>query len=216
MQFFDYLRANLLRLYDTESESVGGHIARMWKDEALLTEKEATELCGFIFVSGFETTMRLIGGGFRELSYNPKLLDRLRENHSDAEQFVEELVRMRGPVHRTVRRTAEETEIAGVTIPAGSIVRLLIASANRDESVWPHADTFDIDRNTEGHFGFGYGVHSCLGAPLARLETRVTAELLGQKVQSVTFDENNDLVLLKGNSMTTGPETLRVDLLAQR
>lgn len=215
LQFFDYLRDNLLRLYDIRSESVGGHIARMWKDDGLLSEKEATELCGFIFVSGFETTMRLIGGGFRELSYNPDLLGRLRENPGDAERFVEELVRMRGPVHRAVRRTTEATEIAGVTIPADSIVRLLIASANRDDTVWSHADTFDIDRDTEGHFGFGYGVHSCLGAPLARLETRVTAELLGQKVRSVSFDEPNDLVFLKGNSMTTGPETLRVDLIAQ-
>ncbi|KAF0960330.1 cytochrome P450 [Rhodococcus sp. T7] len=215
LQFFDYLRDNLLRLYDIRSESVGGHIARMWKDDGLLSEKEATELCGFIFVSGFETTMRLIGGGFRELSYNPDLLGRLRENPGDAERFVEELVRMRGPVHRAVRRTTEVTEIAGVTIPADSIVRLLIASANRDDTVWSHADTFDIDRDTEGHFGFGYGVHSCLGAPLARLETRVTAELLGQKVRSVSFDEPNDLVFLKGNSMTTGPETLRVDLIAQ-
>ncbi|KXF53475.1 hypothetical protein AXA44_08435 [Rhodococcus sp. SC4] len=215
LQFFDYLRDNLLRLYVTRSESVGGHIARMWKDDGLLSEKEATELCGFIFVSGFETTMRLIGGGFRELSYNPDLLGRLRENPGDAERFVEELVRMRGPVHRAVRRTTEATEIADVTIPADSIVRLLIASANRDDSVWSQADTFDIDRDAEGHFGFGYGVHSCLGAPLARLETRVTAELLGQKVRSVSFDEPNDLVFLKGNSMTTGPETLRVDLIAQ-
>ncbi|WP_067662101.1 cytochrome P450 [Nocardia miyunensis] len=212
-EFFEYLHGNLLRLYEAESESVGGSIARSWLDDGLISEKEAVELCGFVFVSGFETTMRLIGGGFRELSYNPSLLARLRETPGDAERFVEELVRMRGPVHRAVRRTSEDVEVRGVTIPAGAIVRLLIASANRDESIWPHADRFDIDRDAEGHFGFGHGIHSCLGAPLARLETRVTAELLGQKVAAVSFDHERDLVFLKGNSMTTGPESLRVDLV---
>lgn len=212
-EFFAYLHENLLRLYREKSESVGGHIARSWLDDGLISEKEAIELCGFVFVSGFETTTRLMGGGFRELAYDPSLLRRLGDNPADGERFVEELVRMRGPVHRTVRRTSEDVEIRGVTIPAGSIVRLLIASANRDESVWPNADKFDIDREAEGHFGFGYGIHSCLGAPLARLETRVTAELLGQKVASVAFDHDRDLVYLKGNSMTTGPESLRVDLV---
>lgn len=212
-EFFAYLHQNLLRLYEAKSESVGGSIARSWLDDGLISEKEAIELCGFVFVSGFETTMRLMGGGFRELTYNPSLLGRLRDNPADAERFVEELVRMRGPVHRAVRRTAEDVEIRGVTIPAGSIVRLLIASANRDENVWPRADEFDIDREADGHFGFGHGIHSCLGAPLARLETRVTAELLGEKVASVSFDHDRDLVFLKGNSMTTGPESLRVDLV---
>lgn len=212
LEFFAYLNENLRRLHAAGSESVGGLIARMWLDDGVLSEREATELCGFIFVSGFETTTRLIGGGFRELAYNPSLLGRLGEHMEDAEKFVEELVRTRGPVHRAVRRTEDETTIAGVTIPAGSIVRFLIASANRDESVWQDGDRFDIDRDAAGHFGFGHGIHSCLGAPLARLETRVTAELLGQKVSSVSFDPERDLVFLKGNSMTTGPESLRVTL----
>jgi cytochrome P450 len=213
-EFFAYLHQNLLRLYEEKSESVGGHIARAWLDDGLISEKEAIELCGFVFVSGFETTTRLMGGGFRELTYNPSLLGRLRDNPADADRFVEELVRTRGPVHRAVRRTAEDVEVRGVTIAAGSIVRLLIASANRDETVWPHADEFDIDRDAEGHFGFGHGIHSCLGAPLARLETRVTADLLGRKVASVSFDHDRDLVFLKGNSMTTGPESLRVGLVS--
>ena len=214
-EFFEYLNDNLRRLHAEQSPSAGGHIARAWLDDGLLTESEATELCGFIFASGYESTARLLGGGFRELHYDRRLQSRLRDEPDAARRFVEELVRMRGPVHRVVRRTAEDVEMSGVTIPAGSIVRLLIASANRDESVWPRADEFDLDRDAEGQFGFGYGIHSCLGAQLARLETRVTAELLGQKVAAVDFDDERDLVFLKGNSLTVGPQTLRVDLVAR-
>jgi cytochrome P450 len=214
--FFKYLNENLRRLYSEHSQSVGGNIARSWLDDGALTEQEATELCGFVFVSGFETTARLIAGAFRELHYNPSLLGRLRDEPDAPARFVEELVRMRGPVHRVVRRTTEDTEMQGITIPAGSTLRLLIASANRDESVWPRANEFDIDRKADGHFGFGYGIHTCLGAPLARLETLVTTQLLAQKVASVSFDHDRDIVYLKGNSMIVGPESLRVDLVPSK
>lgn len=214
-EFFAYVEENLRRLHAERSPAAGGCIARAWMDDGLLTAAEATELCGFLFASGYESTARLLGGGFRELHRDPDLLRRLRDESDAPERFTEELVRLRGPVHRVVRQTTEDVVLQSVTIPAGSTVRLLIASANRDETVWPCADGFDLDRDAEGHFGFGYGIHSCLGAPLARLETRVTAELLGRKVASVAFDPEHDLVLLKGNSMTVGPETLRVDLVVR-
>ena len=211
LELFDYLNKTLRRLHGEGSETVAGLIARAWLDEGVLTEKEATELCAFVFVAGFETTERLIAGGFRELKADPGLLDRLRESPvEDGEKFIEELVRFRGPVHKAPRRTAEEVEIAGVLIPKGAIVRLLIASANRDESQWPHADQFDIDRATEGHFGFGHGVHACLGAPLARLESRIMFEELAKVARAVDFDPETDLELLKGNSLTNGVDSLRV------
>jgi cytochrome P450 len=211
MEFFEYLRQTLYRLYEEKSETVAGHIARSWKDEGLLTEQEAVELCAFVFVAGFETTERLIAGGFRELKANPDLLRRLHENpKEDSAKFIEELVRFRGPVHKAPRRTKEDFEFSGVVIPKGSIVRLLLASANRDESQWDHADEFDIDRETEGHFGFGHGVHACLGAPLARLESSILFQVLAEQVEKVDFDPEKDLTLLKGNSLTNGVDSLRV------
>lgn len=210
-ELFDYLHATLERLHEEKSDTVAGHIARAWKDEGVLTEEEATELCAFVFVAGFETTERLIAGGFRELKANPDLLRRLSENpEEDGAKFIEELVRFRGPVHKAPRRAVEDVEFANVLIPKGSIVRLLLASANRDESQWPHADEFDIDRPTEGHFGFGHGVHACLGAPLARLESRILFEELAKAVSAVDFDPAKDLTLLKGNSLTNGVDSLHV------
>ncbi|GAA4670748.1 cytochrome P450 [Gordonia humi] len=210
-ELFAYLNQTLRRLHAEQSETVAGLIARAWLDDGVLTEDEATELCAFVFVAGFETTERLIAGGFRELRADPNLLVRIRANPAeDGEKFIEELVRFRGPVHKAPRRAVDDIEIAGVVIPKGSIVRLLLASANRDESRWPHADEFDIDREADGHFGFGHGVHACLGAPLARLESRILFEELAKRAESVHFDPDADLELLKGSSLTNGVDSLVV------
>jgi cytochrome P450 len=200
------------RLHREESDSVGGHIARMWK-EGLLSEKEAKELCAFVFVAGHDTTTILLANAFRIFSEQPDLLERVRLNPDDANLFVEELARYRGTVQRASRITTEEVEVAGVTIPAGAIVRLLPAAANRDSSKYPDGERFDIDRNTDGHLGFGHGVHSCLGAPLARLEVLVTVRLLAEKVASLTLDPDKPIEYVRGNNLTnSGPEHLHVML----
>ena len=98
-------------------------------------------------------------------------------------------------------------------IPAGAIVRLLPAAANRDGAKYPDGETFNIDRNTDGHLGFGHGVHSCLGAPLARLETVVTVELLAAKLGSLTLSKEKPIEYVRGNNLTnSGPEHLYVEL----
>ncbi len=211
-ELFHYVNGHLRRLHKEGSQSVGGSLARAWLDDGVISEKEATELCAFVFIAGFETSTRLIAGSFLELHYNPTLLERLRVDPDAPRRFVEELVRMRGPTHRSVRRTASEVEIGGYLAPSHTLVRLMIASANRDYAVWPDGDKFNIDRDPTDHFGFGYGIHGCLGARLARLEMRILAELFGQKLKRVTFDPHRDLVFLKGNSMINGPETLRIDI----
>jgi cytochrome P450 len=211
-EFFQYVNRHLRRLYEEGSSSVGGSLARAWLDDGTISEKEATELCAFVFIAGFETTTRLIAGSFLELQNNRLLLEKLRVDPDAPRRFVEELVRMRGPTHRSVRRTAVDVEIGGYLAPRHTLVRLMIASANRDHLVWPNGDTFDIDRDATDHFGFGYGIHGCLGAPLARLEMRTLAQLFGEKLKRVNFDPDRDLVFLKGNSMINGPETLRVDI----
>ncbi|WKN60815.1 cytochrome P450 [Rhodococcus opacus] len=213
MEFFDYLQENLERLYREDSEAVGGHIARMWK-EGLLSDKEAHELCGFMFVAGHDTTTLLMTMAFQEFTHHPDLLGRIRTNPDEAEKFVEELARFRGSVHRTVRRTNDDVEIAGTVIPKGAVVRLLIASANRDETKFPDAHEFDMDRDTEGHFGFGCGIHSCIGSPLVRLELRVTSKLLSARLESIAIDPDHAIEYMHGNNLTVGPERMRVLLRA--
>lgn len=210
---FAYLLENLERLYAEGSEAVGGYIARMWK-EGLLDDKEASELCGFMFVAGHDTTTLLMACAFQKFYEYPELLTRLQENPDDVKLFVEELARFNNTVHRTVRRTKEDVEIAGITIPAGEVVRLMIASANRDSSKFPNGDVFDIDRDTEGHFGFGHGVHSCVGAPLARLELTITTELISTMIKQIELDPDHEIEYMKGNNLTIGPSKLHVKMTA--
>ncbi|MEX3934889.1 benzoate 1,2-dioxygenase electron transfer component BenC [Paraburkholderia phymatum] len=210
--FFAYLKQALERLALTDSQSIGGHIARMWKD-GLLSEKEAKELCAFVFIAGHDTTTILVANAFRMFAEQPDLLGRIRENPADAERFVEEVARYRGTVQRVSRITTEATTVAGVDLPKGAVVRLLLSAANRDSRKFAEGETFDIDRDSSGHLGFGNGMHKCLGAPLAKLETLIATKALARKVGDIALDPARPIKYVRGNNLTnSGPEHLFVKL----
>ncbi len=212
MAFFAYLKDAMERLYITNSQSIGGHIARMWKD-GLLSEKEAKELCAFVFIAGHDTTTILVANAFRMYAEQPQLLQRIRENPDDAERFVEEVARYRGTVQRVSRMTTEATTVAGVELPKGAVVRLLLSSANRDSRKFADGEIFNIDRDTSGHLGFGNGIHKCLGQPLAKLETLIASRLLASKAGSITLDPQRPIEYVRGNNLTnSGPEHLYVQI----
>ncbi|MBB5426031.1 cytochrome P450/NAD(P)H-flavin reductase [Paraburkholderia sp. JPY158] len=210
--FWEYLRVQMLKLMDTDSQSIGAHIARMWKD-GLLSEKEAKELCSFVFIAGHDTTTILVANAFRMMAEQPHHLERLRANMDDCEKFVEETARYRGTVQRVSRVTTADTTVAGVHIPKGSIIRLLLSSANRDSRKFPDGETFNIDRDNDAHMGFGNGMHKCLGMPLAKLETLLSVRALAQKVGSISLDATKEIKYVRGNNLTnSGPEHLFVKL----
>ncbi|MGF6469914.1 benzoate 1,2-dioxygenase electron transfer component BenC [Paraburkholderia youngii] len=210
--FWEYLRVQMLKLMDTDSQSIGAHIARMWKD-GLLSEKEAKELCSFVFIAGHDTTTILVANAFRMMAEQPHHLERLRANMDDCDKFVEETARYRGTVQRVSRVTTADTTVAGVHIPKGSIIRLLLSSANRDSRKFPDGETFNIDRDNEAHMGFGNGMHKCLGMPLAKLETLLSVRALAQKVGSISLDATKEIKYVRGNNLTnSGPEQLFVKL----
>ncbi|MGF6743749.1 benzoate 1,2-dioxygenase electron transfer component BenC [Paraburkholderia atlantica] len=210
--FFAYLKEAMERLAHTDSQSIGGHIARMWKD-GLLSEKEAKELCAFVFIAGHDTTTILVANAFRMFAEQPNLLRRIRENPADAERYVEEVARYRGTVQRVSRITTEATTIAGVDLPKGAVVRLLLSAANRDSRKFADGETFDIDRDSSGHLGFGNGMHKCLGAPLAKLETLIATKALARKIGEIALDPARPIQYVRGNNLTnSGPEHLYVKL----
>ncbi|CAM4003691.1 cytochrome P450 [Corallococcus sp. ZKHCc1 1396] len=140
-----------------------------------------TELMSFLFllvVAGLETTVQLVSHCVRMLMEHPHLLARLRENPAQLPRFVEEVLRFEPSVHGLVRVTTKATEVAGVVIPEGARVALMVGSACRDGERFKDPDTFDMDREGVNNFPFGHGIHFCLGAPLARLEARVGLEVL--------------------------------------
>jgi cytochrome P450 len=144
-----------------------------------LSESELLGFCFLLIIAGNETTTKLIGNAIAWLAENPDQRALLADDPSLLAGAVEETLRYDGSTQAMARSLTTDIELHGEHLTAGTKVLLLFGSANRDERHWgPDADRFDIRRDTSGHFALGHGIHHCLGAALARLETRVALEEL--------------------------------------
>jgi cytochrome P450 len=137
------------------------------------------ELLGFfqlLLLAGHETTTNLIDNAMLCFDEFPSQCARLRRQPELLPSAVEEVLRYRSPVQATFRIAARDVEMGGRTIPTGSLVLAMIGSANRDPRRFRDSDIFAIDRTPNPHIAFGHGIHFCIGAPLARLETKVALD----------------------------------------
>ncbi|MBN1209747.1 MAG: cytochrome P450 [Myxococcaceae bacterium] len=140
---------------------------------------ELVSLLMQVLIAGHETTAGLIAGAVEQLLRNPEQLQALRDEPGLAAAVIEEAARMTSPVTAMFRTALEEVEIGGVKIPKGAHVRIVYASANRDEARFHEPERFDVRRpDVKKHLAFGQGLHFCIGAPLARLEARIALEAL--------------------------------------
>lgn len=142
-----------------------------------------SEIAGFASLlggAGAETVTKLVGSAVVTFARHPDQWQRLRSDRSKIPAAIEELLRYDAPVQYNVRRSNSDVTLHGTTIPAGAPVFLLGASANRDPDAWTEPDVFDIDRDRAEaqNLGFGYGIHSCLGAALARMESLIALNKL--------------------------------------
>jgi cytochrome P450 len=147
-----------------------------------LSEDELIATCILLLIAGHETTVNLIGNGTLALLRHPEELRRLRETPGLITSAVEELLRYDGPVQRTARITSTEVTIAGRTIPKGEMVMPFIGAADRDPSQFPDPDRLDLGRADNRHIAFGWGIHFCLGAPLARVEGQIAIDTLVRRL----------------------------------
>jgi len=144
-----------------------------------LSEDELVSMVILLILAGFETTVHLITNAVVTLLLHPVQLQRLRDQPDLMSSAVEEIVRYNGPVQSTKPAYASEAiTLHGVTIPRGAMVLPLLGAANRDPAVFERPEVFDIARTPNRHLGFGQGIHYCLGAPLARMETRIALQTL--------------------------------------
>lgn len=153
-----------------------------------LTREELRHLCALLLIGGHETTANMIASGAYLLAETPALWAQLQADPTLVGKFVEELARLRPPLQRIARRTTRAVELAGVALPANTLLMLFPGSANRDRARWDAADTLDLTRDGRGHLGFGSGVHTCPGAPLARMEARIAFEVLLARSDSLRLD----------------------------
>jgi cytochrome P450 PksS len=150
-----------------------------------LNESELVSTAVTLFVAGHETTTHLLGNGALGLLATPGAVEQLRARAELIKSAVDEMARFDGSVPRSWRITKREMEIAGTVIPQGQLVLPILASANRDESIFENPDSFEIERDSRKHLAFGRGVHVCLGAPLARVEGEEILKVLLNKFSRI-------------------------------
>ena len=158
-------------------------------EEDRLSEDELMSLAFLILFAGYENTVHLIGNATLALLSHPDQLAALRADPARLGGAVEELARYDGPAPLAIRRfPTEDITIGGVTIPAGETVLLSLAAAHRDPHRFTDPDRLDIGRDATGHLALGHGIHYCLGAPLARMETEIALAALLERFPRLDLD----------------------------
>ena len=179
-------------------------------DEILSLNTIASILFAF-FTAGHETTSSLLGNGVMQLLKHEDAWHRIATEPDLIPNAVEEILRYDSSVISWRRRAKREMKIAGVAIPEGAQVLLLLGSANRDDGVFENAEELDIERNNASqHLSFGSGIHRCLGAALAQMEARVTLEILSRRLPTMRLSSGQRIDYLP-NICFHGPREIHVE-----
>lgn len=208
--FFDYIEDFVHHRSENLQDDYTSDLLRIRnEDENNLSLEEVVSIDYSLSFAGHETTTNLILNGLRQLLSRPGLWEELREDPSLIPNAVEEILRRNTSVIAWRRSTTRPVEIAGVEVPENERLMLLLASANRDESVFDNPDEFDIRRENAGkHLAFSHGIHFCLGAPLARLEAKIALELLTQRLPDLRLSPSDQEFEFDPNMSFRGPKEL--------
>jgi cytochrome P450 len=183
--------------------------------DGAMTMMEVLSTAVLLLIAGHETTVNLITNGMLTLLRHPAVLQRLRHDPGLSVNIVEELLRYEPPVQIVPQRTCiTDIEVRGVTIPKGSRLWLVLAAGNRDPERFKDPERFDPDRGDIQHLGFGSGIHSCFGAPLARLETQIALSELARRLENPRLVE--DPPPYRQNAVLRGPRHLEIAFDALR
>jgi pimeloyl-[acyl-carrier protein] synthase len=175
----------------------------------------AADLLSFItllLLAGNETTTNLIGNGTLALGRNPDQFDALKRNPAMLPRAIEEMLRYDGPVQGTVRFAREAVSLGGTEIPAGALALMIVAAADRDPAQFKDPQKFDITRDPNEHVAFGEGIHFCIGAPLARMEARITFEAMLERFPRLRLKDPAMKPVYKGSYFLRGLESLPLEI----
>ena len=185
MDMFVYFTTLTASRRENPTDDLASAIANARINGEPLTDMDTLSYYAIVASAGHDTTSAGIAGGLLALLENPDQLSRLQADPSLMGTAVEEMIRWVTPVKEFMRTAQADTEVRGVPIKKDESVLLSYVSANRDEDVFENPDTFDIGRDPNKHLSFGYGVHFCLGASLARMEIRSFFSELIPRIKSI-------------------------------
>ncbi len=187
VELYDYFRKIVAkRRLNPEADLISG-LALAQEAGDSLTEDELFATCAVLLTGGYETTANLIGNGTLALLRHPEQRQQLLRNPESLPLAIEELLRYDSPAQWGQRRAKCDVQLAGVTIKAGETVLIGRAAANRDPAQFLDPDQLDLRRDPNPHIAFGYGIHFCIGAELARIEATVTFERLLPYLETMTL-----------------------------
>ncbi|MCY1081952.1 cytochrome P450 family protein [Archangium lansingense] len=190
LQFAQYFQGLLARRRAEPRDDLLSALLSVEEQGDRLSPRELISMLFLLLVAGHETTVNLIGNGIWALLTHPEQLERLRANPALIESAVEEMLRYRGPVETTTQRWApQDLEFRGQVIPAGESVVASLLAADHDPEHFREPERFDITREPNRHIAFGFGIHFCLGAPLARLEGTIAINLLLERLPRLRLAE---------------------------
>ena len=185
LDFFNYFATLTASRREQPTEDLASAIANGRIDGEPLSDMDTASYYVIIASAGHDTTTDAISGGLLALIENPGELERLQQNMDLMPTAVEEMIRWTTPVKEFMRTAAEDTTVRGVPIAKGESVYLAYVSGNRDEEVFDEPFRFDVGRDPNKHLAFGYGVHFCLGAALARMEMNSLFTELLSRLESI-------------------------------
>ncbi|MDT5235483.1 MAG: hypothetical protein QOF47_1470 [Mycobacterium sp.] len=185
LDFFTYFSKLTASRREHPTDDLASAIANGRVDGEPLSDVDTASYYVIVVSAGHDTTKDAISGGLLALIENPDELTRLRDNMDLMPTAVEEMIRWTTPVKEFMRTAAEDTTVRGVPIAKGESVYLAYVSGNRDEEVFDEPFRFDVSRDPNKHVAFGYGVHFCLGAALARMEMNSLFSELIPRLESI-------------------------------
>jgi cytochrome P450 len=207
------LRENLLPTIEQArarpGDDVLGHLVRADLGGPPLSDEAICALVGFLLVAGLETFHRAIGNMLFALLTHPDQLDAVRRDPSLRSHAIEEALRWESPVMLTVRNTVADSALGATEVPDGSLLYVLLGSANRDERRHRHPDRFDIFRDPKPHLTFGRGPHVCPGAALSRMALAILLDRVLDTTTHIELDRAAGLPVVQGEIFRS-PEALAV------
>ena len=208
VEFDTYLKGLLTSKREHGGDDLTSALIEAEDQHDRLSEDELTQNVRLLFMAGHETTVNLIGNAVLALHRHPDQLGKLKQRPDLMPMAVEEFLRFDSSVQQLPRVAQVDVEVAGRTVRAGEMVICMLGAANRDPDIYPDAETLDIERPFMRSKSFGGGIHFCLGAQLARIETEIALNTLYARIPDLTLT-NPEAVQYPLNPFFRGPLQLR-------